>query len=1044
MTFQQPSGSSHPLRVAIRANYLASEDQMVEALLQSHQKNQVDTEAIQASAYTLVEQLRSEKKSSSLIDRFLQEFTLSSEEGVVLMCMAEALLRIPDAHTADALIRDKLSSGNWESHLGKSESIMVNASTWGMMLTGKWLNVNDITRRDPFSFLHKMAVKSGEPAIRVAVRQAMKIMGQEFVLAETIHGGLKTAKHQQAKGFTYSYDMLGEAAKTQADAAHYIKAYADAIQALSREATSDNPILNPGISVKISALHSRYEFAQTQAVETELYEVLLSLAKQAKAAHIGFNIDAEEADRLESSLSLFEKLALASELSAWNGLGFVVQAYQKRALSVIEWLTDLAQRSQHKFMLRLVKGAYWDTEIKLAQTLGHKDYPVFTRKENTDLSYLVCAQHLLDNKDVFYAQFATHNARTVAAIEAYSKDKNQFEFQCLHGMGEALYEKVVADGYHCRIYAPVGEHKSLLAYLVRRLLENGANTSFVNMLADESLSIDSIIASPIQKIEKQQQYRHSAIPLPGDLYAPLRQNARGENLADSDWLNLYYLYLDSAGQKQYTAKPLLTKNVHNTNALIQVTNPATDKPIGTVQYTCTEQIESALESAHDQYHSWDALGGDARADILEKAADLYEQNSFKLIALCQLEAGKTLADGVAELREAVDFMRFYAVQARDEFQTPVILPGPTGEKNEYSLHARGVFVCISPWNFPLAIFTGQLSAALMAGNAVIVKPAEQTPLIASCAVKLLHQAGVPRAILQYLPGTGQEVGAALTADSRPAGVVFTGGTKTAQHIYASLSSRANAPLPHLIAETGGLNAMIVDSSALAEQVTTDVIASAFQSAGQRCSALRVLFIQEEVADELITMIKGAMAQLTVGDPTELATDVGPIIDQPALDAIQAHIATFSDKGLLARSPIDQTAGYYCAPALIEISDIGLLKEEVFGPVLHIVRYQSNALQGVIESINKTGYGLTLGIHSRINETIDYVIKRAKVGNIYVNRNIIGAVVGTQPFGGEGLSGTGPKAGGPHYLHRFAVERVVSTDTTAAGGNASLLSLASDG
>ena len=762
---------------------------------------------------------------------------------------------------------------------------------------------------------------------------------------------------------------------------------------------------------------------------------------------MGFNIDAEEADRLELSLSLFEKLAFEPELANWDGLGFVVQAYQKRAPAVIDWLADLALRSKRKLMLRLVKGAYWDSEIKYAQVEGYSDYPVFTRKENTDLSYLHCARKLLSQTQYFYAQFATHNAHTVAAVMAYAEQagcdhKQDFEFQCLHGMGEALYQQVVLEqGYACRIYAPVGEHKSLLAYLVRRLLENGANTSFVNLLADQAQDVASIIANPVDKVRHNTTHRHASIMLPGDLYGEVRKNSSGANLADANWLDAYQTYLSEAADRQWQATPLLGKEVSGTLPLMPVFNPARpDAPVGSVQYVDEAQLEVAFDTAGAAFFEWDQRGGAKRAEIMERAADLFEQQRFELMALCQLEAGKTLADALSEIREAVDFMRYYAVRARQEFDAPSVLNGPTGERNEYSLHGRGLFVCISPWNFPLAIFTGQLSAALLAGNAVLAKPAEQTPLIAWRAIQLLHEAGVPRAVLQYLPGEGVSLGAELTSDIRVDGVVFTGGTDTARRIHQAMSARDNAPLPQLIAETGGLNAMIVDSSALPEQVVVDVIRSAFQSAGQRCSALRVLYLQADIADTMIEMIQGAMRELNIGDPIALQSDVGPIIDDAARTTLDEHIRAYQQNGLIYRTPDAPQTGNFFAPALIEISGIEVLDKEVFGPVLHVVRFEATRIDAVVDAINHSGYGLTLGIHSRIDSHIARIQSRARVGNVYVNRNMIGAVVGVQPFGGEGLSGTGPKAGGPHYLHRFAVERVVSTDTTAAGGNASLLTL----
>lgn len=1047
MLYQKPFASDAPLRAQIRKLYLADEQAVVDELLATHRPSSAQDDAIYRTARTLVEKLRDEDRSSGLIDDFLQQFTLSSEEGIVLMCLAEALLRIPDADTADELIRDKLSSGDWAAHLGKSESLMVNASTWGMLLTGKWVTMDDRTRRDPYGFIKRLVAKSGEPVIRLAVRQAMKIMGHEFVLAETIQAALGKAEVQQARGFAYSFDMLGEAARTDRDALAYTEAYRDAIEALAQTRQQDDPVQNPGISVKLSALHPRYEFAHTARVETELYQRLLELAQMAARAQLGFNIDAEESERLESSLSLFEKLAAEPSLDGWNGLGFVVQAYQKRAPAVIDWLEALARRTRRRFMIRLVKGAYWDTEIKQAQVEGLTDYPVFTRKENTDLCYLVCARKLIGSPECFYPQFATHNARSVAAIMAYVDDqagmtREDFEFQCLHGMGEALYEEVVCGmRYQCRIYAPVGRHEHLLAYLVRRLLENGANTSFVNMLGRKDRDIDAIIANPLTRVSAHDRHRHPGIALPANIYGNRRKNSAGANLADADWLDTYAAYLEQAQQAQWSATPLLGIENHEGEIPQTVYNPGRDgSRVGEVTPASASQVETALGAAVTGYEGWNQRGGNARAEILEKAADLYEQHGFELLALCQLEAGKTLADAVAELREAVDFLRFYAVKAREEFSEPECLVGPTGESNQYMLQGRGVFVCVSPWNFPLAIFTGQVSAALVAGNAVLAKPAEQTSLIAFRAVQLLHEAGVPADALQYLPGEGGIVGAKLTSDPRVDGVAFTGGTDTARLIQASLAARPNTPLPHLIAETGGLNAMIVDSSALAEQVVVDVVNSAFQSAGQRCSALRVLYVQEDIEATLTEMIIGAMRELKTGDTTRLDSDIGPIIDGEARAALEAHLERFTEAEILARAPASEDAGNYFAPALIRIAGIEALDKEVFGPILHIASFKASDLESVVDAINASGYGLTLGVHSRINSNIERVRRRARVGNLYVNRNMIGAVVGVQPFGGEGLSGTGPKAGGPHYLHRFAVERVVSTDTTAAGGNASLLTL----
>ncbi|MEE9447749.1 MAG: bifunctional proline dehydrogenase/L-glutamate gamma-semialdehyde dehydrogenase PutA, partial [Arenicellales bacterium] len=898
MHYTKPYASHTALRANIRQQYLADETRTVETLLNAFTSSVNDDLEIQKTAVELIQAMRQNEQTSGLMDQFLQEFSLSSQEGIILMCLAEALLRIPDAQTADALISDKLGSGDWQAHLGNSDSLLVNASTWGMLLTGKWLTLADGVKRSPYTAFKKMLTKSGTPSIRLALRQAMKIMGHQFVLAENIKTAVKKSKPRRDKGFNHSYDMLGEAAKTQADAKEYFNAYLNAITELARQAKTDQPDLNHGISVKLSALHPRYEFAKAAQVEAVLYPRLLLLAQAAYDAQLGFNIDAEEADKLEISLSLFQKLAEDPSLKNWEGLGFVVQAYQKRAMAVIEWLADLAQKEQRRFMLRLVKGAYWDTEIKQAQVQGYTDYPVFTRKPNTDLSYLVCAKTLLTNTDAFYPQFATHNAHTVASIIAYAEQASiakdsQFEFQCLYGMGESLYTQLVGQGeYRCRIYAPVGEHKQLLAYLVRRLLENGANTSFVHLLADKQLDVESIVANPLDSIRGRTSHRHAAIALPQNLLGSHRQNTLGLNLADSDCLDIYYADLKKWQSHQWCAAPILASNeVSNTAETVSIPAGASHL-IGTVQTANAPQIDAALTSAQGFSADWNATGGASRAELLEAVAALYEQHRNELMALCQLEAGKTLVDAVSEYREAVDFLRYYAQQARQLFVAPEQLMGPTGEKNQYQLHGRGVFVCISPWNFPLAIFTGQIAAALVAGNTVLAKPAEQAPLIAWRAVQLFHEAGVPLEALQLLIGGGAEVGGKLTSDRRVHGVVFTGGMDTARLIHQSLADRPNSPLPHLIAETGGLNAMIVDSSALPEQVVQDVVASAFQSAGQRCSALRVLYLQDDIADEIIKMITGAMAELETAEPTLLDTDIGPIIDTAARAALQTHLDEF--------------------------------------------------------------------------------------------------------------------------------------------------------
>jgi len=1046
MKYDPLPGADEPLRKAITALYQADESVCVQRLLAALGKNEVPQAAIQKTATELVETIRSDKTAHGGLDAFLQEFKLSSREGIALMCLAEALLRVPDGRTADALIKDKLGAANWRSHLGKSESLLVNASTWGLLLTGKFIAMDHTEKQDLTASLTRLASRSGEPLIRKAVSKAMGIMGHQFVLAETMAAGLKKAHKLQARGFLYSYDMLGEAARTAEAADHYFQAYRNSIALIGGSATAKACEQNPGISVKLSALHARYEFAKMSRMLDEMIPRLLILAQAAKAAGIGMTIDAEEADRLEPSLVLLQRLAQNPKLQNWDGLGFVVQAYQKRAPAVLDWLADIALKSNKKLMIRLVKGAYWDSEIKAAQVLGYRDYPVYTRKLNTDVCYLVCARKLLAQPKAFYAMFATHNAHTVASILHYAKGRSDFEFQCLHGMGEALYHQVVQQcGQRCRIYAPIGAHKDLLAYLVRRLLENGANNSFVNRLVDKTLPIAEVVADPAAELRSlaPTDYRHPSIPLPLDLYGVQRKNSAGLNLADNQVLSGLARASASFVNKQWQAAPLVVGDDLPVAAYQIVENPARlSEPAGMVSPATPEHIAVALAAAAACQDHWDGMGGKTRSEILCKAADLYQANKNELLELCIREAGKTLADAVAELREAIDFLRYYALRGSLDFAGAMELSGPTGEKNTLSLHGKGIIVCISPWNFPLAIFTGQISAALMAGNSVLAKPAQQTPLIASFAVQLLHQAGVPKAVLQLLPGDGS-VGGQLTADPQVAGVAFTGSTATAGIIQQSLSRR-EAPIATLIAETGGINAMLVDSTALPEQVVQDVIASAFQSAGQRCSALRMLYLQEDIADGMITMLKGAMAELTTGDPDMLSSDLGPVIDQQARQNIIDHIELQRAAGRkIHTAPLSAVAstGYFVAPVVIEIDSIADLKREIFGPVLHIARYKACQLDQVVDTINQTGYGLTLGIHSRIESTVHRIVARARVGNIYVNRNMIGAVVGVQPFGGEGYSGTGPKAGGPNYLYRFAVERCVSTDTTASGGNASLLSLA---
>ena len=1050
MIFASPPPQPDPVRKRLHADYRADETLMVEALVAAAELPADSLDRIAERARGLVRAVRARRTQSGL-DAFLHEYELSSREGVVLMCLAEALLRIPDAETANLLIKDKLGDAEWEKHLGSSESLFVNASTWALMLTGRVIRLDRGETQDLAGVLKRMVARSGEPVIRQAVTQAMRILGRQFVMGRNIAEALDRAKANEKRGYRYSYDMLGEAARTMADAERYAASYAKAIQAIGRAAQGRGPIDSPGISVKLSALHPRYEFSQRDRVMGELLPRLKALAAAAKGVGIGFTIDAEEADRLDLSLDVIEALSADRDLAGWEGLGLAVQAYQKRCLVLIDWLRNLARRDGRRLMVRLVKGAYWDSEIKVAQERGLSGYPVFTRKVSTDVSYIACARALLADPIAFYPQFASHNAHTVAAVLEMAGHggpgaaRRNFEFQRLHGMGEALHDEIVGPeklNLPVRIYAPVGSHEDLLAYLVRRLLENGANTSFVNRIVDEKAPIDEIVADPVARARRLPKKPHPRIPLPVDLFQPERRNSRGIDLSDPEVLGPLAKAMSDAASRGWTAAPIVGGLERSGNGR-PVTDPADRRRVvGHVVEATADDVEQALARASRAAATWDATPAELRARALDRAADLMEEDMPALMAIAVREAGKTLADAVAEVREAVDFCRYYAARARADFTAPVLLPGPTGERNQIMLAGRGVFVCIAPWNFPLAIFTGQVAAALAAGNAVIAKPAEQTPLMAAAAIRILHRAGVPADVLHLLPGDGPSVGAPLVADPRIAGVAFTGSTETAQAINRALAAK-NGPLATLIAETGGQNAMIVDSSALPEQVVRDVLTSSFQSAGQRCSAMRVLFLQDDVADRTIRMLAGAMEELRVGDPALLSTDVGPVIDEEAKAALAQHAKRMEREGkLLYRVKLSPDTGHgsFFPPQLFEIDGLPRLTREIFGPIAHVVRWQADRLDQVIEAVNATGYGLTLGIHSRIDATVRQVASRVRVGNAYVNRNMIGAVVGVQPFGGEGLSGTGPKAGGPRYLHRFATERVLAVDTTAAGGNASLLSL----
>jgi len=1042
MTFvDQSFPSVSTERTAIRKALYKDEAEALRYLVREINLSPEATRSIEARAILFVEAIRRDEADRSGIDSLLQEFALSTDEGIALMCLAEALLRIPDAATADKLIRDKVATADWEKHLGQSDKLLVNASAWALMLTGKVLRFDNHASNTMDRALRRIVTRSGEPVIRQAIVQAMRILGRQFVMGRTIAEALDRAKTLEAKGYRYSYDMLGEAARTMADADRYFEAYRQAISAISAASAGRGPIDGPGISVKLSALHPRYEFAQKHRVIAELTPRLIALARQAAAANIGFCVDAEEADRLDISLDLIEATALASDLGSWRGFGLAVQAYQKRAPFVIDWLVALARKANRPLCVRLVKGAYWDTEIKYAQVNGLPAYPVFTRKVATDVSYLACARRLLAAGDLIYPQFATHNAHSLSTIIEFAGNQRDYEFQRLHGMGEALYDQVVGPdklNKPCRIYAPVGSHEDLLAYLVRRLLENGANTSFVNRIAHAELPVDRLVEDPVRRVTSLDFTPHPRIPSPSRLYGDERRNSKGIDLADPYtaenlsrdmsmiWENHRW---DVGGKKSEKSQPIY--------------DPAhSDRMVGKAAALLATDVASAVTKAVSAQPSWNDHGALARAMILDRVADLFEENMVELMTLTVREAGKTLPDAVGEVREAVDFCRYYAARARIDFAQPQRLPGPTGEQNSLSLQGRGAFVCISPWNFPLAIFTGQVAAALAAGNSVLAKPAEQTPLIAARAIALMHQAGVPQDVLHILPGTGEAVGAPLVRDPRIAGVAFTGSTATAWNIAEALAKR-RGPIVPFIAETGGQNAMIVDSSALPEQVVADVVTSAFRSTGQRCSALRVLFLQQDIAERIEDMLAGAMAELKVGDPALLETDVGPVIDQDAHTALTKHLQWLETHGrLIAKTPLPAQTdkGWFFAPVAYGIERLDQLTAENFGPILHVIRYDADQLHRVIEDINATGYGLTLGIHTRIDATAQYIAARVRTGNVYVNRTIIGATVGVQPFGGEGLSGTGPKAGGPHYLLRFATERTLTINTSAAGGNASLLGL----
>jgi RHH-type transcriptional regulator, proline utilization regulon repressor / proline dehydrogenase / delta 1-pyrroline-5-carboxylate dehydrogenase len=1037
-----------PVGTAINRWYLADEEAIVREHVARTKLEVADQRAIAQRALALVQMVRQVKGSGGALDAFLREYSLASREGVILMCLAEALLRIPDGETADRLIADKIPSGAWGEHLGDSESLFVNASTWGLLLTGRVVALDRDDVGEPRAWYARLTARLGEPVARAALKQAMRIMGHQFVMGRTIEEALKRAEGKDERAYRYSFDMLGEAALTAADATRYFDKYMQAIASVARFIRPGEPITQQhSVSVKLSALHPRYEFAQADRVMREMYPRVEALVRAARDANVAITFDAEEADRLELSLRLIERLLASDVTAGFAGMGLAVQAYQRRAYATLQWLHQRVRELDRRITLRLVKGAYWDTEIKRAQERGHASYPVFTRKPNTDVSYLACARFLEQCTDRIYPQFATHNAQTIAYVaQVFGQQATRFEFQRLHGMGEELYEPVVGGEwgrYPCRVYAPVGAHEDLLPYLVRRLLENGANTSFVNRIVDASLPAEEVVADPAAEVAAYDRVAHPRIPAPAGLFGTDRVNSAGFNFADGAALESLLADCRRSSEQSWSAAPLVSGKLLG-GAAAPVVNPArTGEVIGQVIAADANAVEQAVSDAVRAQVEWDSVGGAVRAAALEKAAELFEQHTAQLVARCVREAGKTLPDAIAEIREAVDFLRYYAIAARRDFSHETALPGPTGERNLLRLRGRGVFACISPWNFPLAIFTGQVAAALAAGNAVVAKPAEQTALTAAYASGLLLQAGIPAEALHLLPGDGGTVGAQLSRDPRIAGIAFTGSTETARLIERALAARPGA-IGTLIAETGGLNAMIVDSSALAEQVVLDVVQSGFNSAGQRCSALRVLIVQDEIADHVEKLLAGHMDELRLGDPAELATDIGPVIDRDALQMLEAHAASIT-RGARWQHRVPQANpaadGLFFAPLAVEIDSIDALQREVFGPIVHIVRYRARDLDSVMEQINRLGYGLTLGIHTRIDGIAQRIARRARVGNVYINRNMIGAVVGVQPFGGCGLSGTGPKAGGPHYLHRFATEQTITTNTAAIGGNAGLLSLA---
>lgn len=1037
-----PAVVSPRLPAPFRAPYAPDDATLVRTLLDEVELDAAAEARIDAHATRLIEAIRGETGGFG-VEEFLREYSLTTREGLALMVLAEALLRVPDAATADRLIEDKLAEAQFENHERVSDAWLVAASAWAMGLHTKIFRPGET----PTGILSNMIKRMGRPTVRTAARQAMRVMGHQFVLGETIDSALSRAAASEAKGYRHSYDMLGEGARSQADAEKYFASYAAAIERIGQSAGPGKLPARPGISVKLSALHPRYEATNGEAVMRELVPRLIDLARMAKGYDLNFTVDAEEADRLELSLDVFAAVLADPSLAGWDGFGLAIQAYQKRALAVVEWIGQLAESLDRRLMVRLVKGAYWDTEMKRAQERGLADYPLFSRKAATDLSYLACAKRLLALRPRIYSQFAGHNALTVAQVAELAgvsgPGDQGFEYQKLHGMGDALHRAVVeGEKVPCRIYAPCGGHRDLLAYLVRRLLENGANSSFVAKVGDASVEVAALLTRPGEILADGAKPRHARIPLPKDLFGGTRANSRGLEFGFSgDRIALETAIAAERGTS-FEAAPVIDGRGRPGTPRPVVSPVDGASVVGSVSEATVEIAAEAMAAAAAAFPAWERTPVAVRAEALDTAADALEAHRERLMALLAMEAGKTLGDGLAEVREAIDFCRYYAQEARRQFGEDKLMPGPTGEENRLRHRGRGVFVCISPWNFPLAIFMGQIAAALAAGNTVVAKPAEQTPLTGALAVKILHEAGIPVGALQFVPGDGL-IGAALIADARVAGVAFTGSTEVARIINRTLAAK-NGPIVPLIAETGGINAMIVDATALPEQVADDVVMSAFRSAGQRCSALRLLFVQEDVADRMIEMITGAAAALTLGDPRRLVTDVGPVIDAEAKSRLDAHVAKARAEGRVVWEGAMPTGafngGTWVAPTVIRLDRAEDLEAEQFGPVLHVVRWKADALDAVIGSIAASGYGLTLGVHSRIEATIRRVTEKLSVGNVYVNRNMIGAVVGVQPFGGSGLSGTGPKAGGPEYLCRFALEQTISTNTAAAGGNASLLSL----